>query len=237
MRTLAAVSLALIIGIWSLATLLVEAIGAPVRALAERVEAGPPRKWAFFAGIRRMDTTSGVMLLCPREAIRGAVSIELAALDAASREGKLREWEMELAAADRLLRHGLRCFPYDGNMWLRLAMVQFARTGPTSNVEDMLRLSADVAPNEAWIMGPRMVFAAKLSDFRLPNVRNVLETDIRTLAHYGQIAEVGALYVQVGEEARQVFDESIALVGDERRAALKAAIAANVKSQTPEGAR
>jgi hypothetical protein len=237
MRTLAAVSLTLIIGIWSLATLLVEAIGAPVRALAERVEAAPPRKWAFFAGIRRMDTASGVMVLCPREAIRGAVSIELAALDAASSEGKLREWEMELAAADGLLRHGLRCFPYDGNMWLRLAMVQFSRIGPTSDVDDMLRLSADVAPNEAWIIGPRIVFAAKLSAFRLPNVRNVLERDIRTFAHYGQVAEAGALYAQVGEEARQAFDESLALVGDERRAALKAAIAANVKSQAPEGAR
>jgi hypothetical protein len=237
MRTLAAVSLALIIGIWSLTTLLIEAIGAPVRALAEQVEAGPPRKWAFFAGIRRMDTASGVMALCPRESIRGAVSVELAALDAASHEGKLREWEMELGAADRLLRHGLRCFPYDGNMWLRLAMVQFARTGPTNNVDGMLRLSADVAPNEAWIMGPRIVFAAKLSDFKLPNVRNVLETDIRTFAQHGRVGEVGALYAQVGEQARQLFDESIALVGDERRVALKAAIAANVKSQAPQGAR
>src|SRR5262249_44786208 len=150
---------------------------------------------------------------------------ELAGLDAASKEGKLREWEMELAAADRLLRHGLRCFPYDGNMWLRLAMVQFARTGPTSSVDGMLKLSADVAPNEAWIMGPRIVFAAKLSDFKLPNVRNVLEADTRTFVRHGQVAEVGALYAQVGEEARQVFDASIALVGDERRAALKAAIA------------
>ena len=131
MRTVAAVSLALIIGIWSLATLLIEAIGAPVRALAERVETGPPRKWAFFTGMRRMDTASGAMTMCPRESIRSAVSIELAALDAAHKEGKLREWELELAAADRLLRHGLRCFPYDGNMWLRLAMVEFARTGPT----------------------------------------------------------------------------------------------------------
>jgi hypothetical protein len=237
MRTIAAVSLALIIGIWSLTTLLVEAIGAPVRALAEQVEAGPPREWAFFAGIRRMDTASGVMALCPRESIRGAVSIELAALDAASREGKLREWEMQLAAADRLLRHGLRCFPYDGNMWLRLAMVQFARTGPTSNVDGMLKLSADVAPNEAWIIGPRIVFSSKLSDFKLPNVRDVLETDIRTFAQYGQVAEVGALYAQVGEDARRIFDGSIALVSDERRATLKSAIAANVKSQASQGTR
>jgi hypothetical protein len=234
MRTVAAVSLALIIGIWSLATLLIEAIGGPVRALAERVETGPPRKWAFFTGMRRMDTASGAMTLCPRESIRGAVSIELAALDAAHKEGKLREWELELAAADRLLRHGLRCFPYDGNMWLRLAMVEFARTGPTSNVEDMLRLSADVAPNEAWIIGPRIAFAAKLSAFQLASVRKVLETDVHTFAHYAHAADVGSLYVQVGEEARQIFDEGIALVDDEHRAALKAAIAANVKSQATE---
>jgi hypothetical protein len=151
------------------------------------------------------------MTMCPRESIRSAVSIELAALDAAHKEGKLREWELELAAADRLLRHGLRCFPYDGNMWLRLAMVEFARTGPTNNVEDMLGLSADVAPNEAWIMEPRIAFAAKLSAFQLASVREVLETDVRTFAHYAHAADVASLYVQVGEEARQIFDESIAL--------------------------
>jgi hypothetical protein len=230
MRAIAAVSLALIIGIWSLATLLIDAIVTPVRSLAERIETGPPRASTFFAAIRRMDTEAGALATCPRDLVRSVVSIELAALDAAQRDGKTREWQMGLAATDRLLRHGLRCFPYDGNLWLRLAMVEFARTGPTRNVADMLKMSANVAPNEAWIISPRIVFATKLLDFQLEPVRGVLEADVRTFAQHAHVGDVGVLYVRVGEQGRPVFDQSIALVDGERRTALDAAIASNLKA-------
>jgi hypothetical protein len=234
MRAIAAISLALIIGIWSLATLLIEVIVTPVRSLAERIETGPPRTSTFFSAIRRMDTKAGALAVCPRDLVRSAVSIELAALDSAQRDGKTREWQTGLAAADRLLRHGLRCFPYDGHLWLRLAMVEFARTGPTRNVADMLRLSAAAAPNEAWIIGPRIVFAAKLLDFQSESVRSVLEADVRTFAQHAHVGEVGALYVRVGEQGRPVFDQTIALVDGERRAALDDAIASNLKALPPE---
>lgn len=234
MRAIAAITLALIIGIWSLATLLIEAIVTPVRSLAERIETGPPRAWTFFSAIRRMDPELGAMAVCPRDLVRSAVSIELAALDAASRDGKSREWETGLAAADRLLRHGLRCFPYDGNLWLRLAMVEFARTGPTRNVEEMLKISATVAPNEAWIIGPRIVFATKLLGFQSQSVRSVLEADVATFAQHAHAGEVGVLYIRVGEQGRPVFDQVIALVAGERRAALEAAIASNIKTLPPE---
>ena len=234
MRAIAALTLALIIGIWSLATLLIEAIVTPVRSLAERIETGPPRAWTFFSALRRMDPELGAMAVCPRDLVRSAVSIELASLDAASREGKTREWETGLAAADRLLRHGLRCFPYDGNLWLRLAMVEFARTGPTRKVEEMLQMSANAAPNEAWIISPRIVFATKLLGFQLEAARGVLEADVRTFAQHAHVDEVGALYIRVGEQGRPVFDRSIALVDGERRAALDAAVASNIKRLPPQ---
>jgi hypothetical protein len=234
MRAIAAITLALMIGIWSLGTLLIEAIVAPVRSLAERIETGPARAWTFFSAIRRMDPELGAMAACPRDLVRSAVSIELAALDAASRDGKAHEWQKGLTAADRLLRHGLRCFPYDGNLWLRLAMVEFARAGPTRNVADMLKLSATVAPNEAWIIGPRIVFATKLLDFQSESVRSVLEADVRTYAQHAQVDEVGALYIRVGEQGRPVFDQSIALVEGERRTALERAITSSLKTLPPE---
>jgi len=234
MRAMAAIIVALIIGIWSLATLVIEAIVAPVRSLAERIETGPSRDSTFFSAIRRMDTELGALAVCPRDLVRSAASIELAALDATSRDGKSREWEVGLAAADRLLRHGLRCFPYDGNLWLRLAMVEFARAGPTRNVVEMLKLSGKVAPNEAWIIGPRIVFATKLLGFQLEAVQDVLEADVRTYTQHAHASEVAALYTRVGEQGRPVFDQSLALVDGERRAALDKAIASSLRALPPE---
>lgn len=234
MRAIAAITLALVIGIWSLATLLIEAIVTPVRSLAERVETGPARPWTFFSAIRRMQPDQGALAVCPRDLVRSAASIELAALDAAQRDGQSRDWELGLASTDRLLRHGLRCFPYDGNLWLRLAMVEYARTGPTRNVQDMLKLSADTAPYEAWIIGPRIVFASRLLGFQSEGVRSVLEADVRIFAQHAHIGEVAALYMRVGEQGRPVFDHAIALVDGERRTALDRAIASNLKSLPPE---
>ena len=69
MRAIAAITLALMIGIWSLATLLIEAIVTPVRSLAERIETGPSRAWTFFSAIRRMDPELGAMAVCPRDLV------------------------------------------------------------------------------------------------------------------------------------------------------------------------
>jgi hypothetical protein len=133
-----------------------------------------------------------------------------------------------------LLRAGLRCFPRDGNLWLRLAMVEFARAGPTDDIELMLRLSASAAPYEGWILVPRIAFAAKVLDFRL-GLREMLQKDVRSLVLYGRPAEVGALYFQVGEQARRVFEESFALpIEMERRTALQGAIDAISLTLPPE---
>ena len=181
-------------------------------------------KQSISASTDWVDTTLASLSVCPRDLVRSAVSIELAALDAARKDAASTVWEARLAATGRLLRHGLHCFPLDGNMWLRLAMVEFAGAGPTSTVEEMLRLSADTAPSEAWIIAPRIAFAARLTDFPLPGARQILEKDIATFAQHGNVIEVGALYAQVGAQTRQMFDAQITLIDSERRTALERAI-------------
>ena len=54
---------------------------------------------------------------------------------------------------------------------------------------------------------------------------------LRSMPHVG---EVGALYIRVGEQGRPVFDQTIALIDGERRAALEDAIASNLKALPPE---
>ena len=107
--------------------------------------------------------------------------IGLADLELAHRSGNAGTWAMALAEADVLLRNGIRCFPYDGNLWLRLAVVEFARKGPATDVAQLLTLSAMTAPSEAWIVGPRVAFAARLSELGSTEVRRVLESDILTV--------------------------------------------------------
>jgi hypothetical protein len=159
----------------------------------------------------------------------------MAELELAHRSGNAATWVTALVEADVLLRNGIRCFPYDGNLWLRLALVEFARRGPTTEVAQLLRLSATAAPSEAWIVGPRIAFAARLSELGATEVRRVLESDIRTLVAQARSAEVGELYLKVGDTARQIFDDSIALLErGQRRSELSRTIASLLKALPPE---
>ena len=209
MRAITILALAAVLAIWSMVAISVDAETTPFLAIAERVEANDVSDLGYLARVDRVLAATFGRMPCTRDLLRSAVTIRLARLEGAYRKENPIDWAGLAIDADGLLRSALRCFPQDGNLWLQLAMVEFARAGPTDDVERMVRLSAEMAPNEGWILLPRVVFAAKLVDFR-PTVREVLRKDVHTLVLYARPQEVAALYLQVGERAREVFDEWLA---------------------------
>jgi hypothetical protein len=223
-----------VLAVWSAAAISIDALTTPFLDIAGRIEAGGVQDTAFLARVDRSLGADLNRIPCPRDFLRSAVTIKLARLDGAYRREQPIDWANVLTEANGLLRSSLRCFPQDGNLWLQLAVVEFARAGPTDDVEGMVRLSASLAPNEGWILVPRVALAAKLLDFR-PTIRDVLQKDVRTLVLYARPPEVGALYLQVGEKAREVFDESFARpIEAERRTVLQHAIDAIVATLPPE---
>jgi hypothetical protein len=233
-RAVALLALGAVLAIWSMIAIAVDAETTPFLAIAERVEAKRADDLGFLARVDRVLAANAARMPCTRDLMRSAVTIKLARLDGAYRKNYALGWADLAVEADSLLRNALHCFPHDGNLWLQLALVEFVRAGPTEAVEQMVGLSAELAPGEAWIALPRTTLAAKLIDFRA-SVREVLLRDAHTLVSYANPAEVAALYLQVGERARAVFDEVLAEPLDpERRAALRKAIDAIVATLPPE---
>jgi hypothetical protein len=217
-----------------MAVIAIDAETAPFLAVAERVEARKIDDLGFLARVDRVLAASSARATCSRDLLRSAVTIKLARLEGAYRKNYAIDWGDLAVETDRLLRTALRCFPHDGNLWLQLASVEFVRSGPTDVVERMLLASAELAPGEAWIAVPRTVLAAKLLDFR-STVREVLRKDARTLVLHAHPPEVAALYFQVGERAREVFEEALAgPMQPERRAALRQAMDAVIATLPPE---
>jgi hypothetical protein len=217
-----------------MASISIDAETSPFLAIAERIETGDAHDLGYLARVDRVLGATFARMPCPRDLLRSAVTIKLARLDGAYRGENTIAWGDLAVEAGGLLRSTLSCFPRDGNLWLRLAAVEFARAGPTDDVERMVRLSAELAPNEGWILIPRIAFAAKLMDFR-PTIREVLVKDVRTLVLYARPAEVGALYLHVGARAREVFDERFASpIAAARRTELQRAIDDIVSTLPPE---
>lgn len=234
MRALITIALGAALAVWSIVAISLEADTAPFLAVAERIEARRVDDLGFLARVDRvLSATSGGMP-CPRDLLRSAVTIRLARLDGAYRKKYPIDWAGLAVEADNLLRTALRCFPYDGNLWLQIAMVEFARKGPTDAVESMVRLSAETAPNEGWVLIPRVALASKLVDFRA-TIPEVLRRDVHTLVMHARPQEVAALYLQVSERAREVFEEILAMpIEPARRKALQQAIDAIVATLPPE---
>lgn len=233
MRSLAILALAAALLGWSMVAINIDAETAPFLAIAERVEANGVNDLGYLARVDRVLATTD-RTQCPRDLLHSAVTIKLALLESAYRKDYAIGWADLGVEADSLLRAALRCFPEDGNLWLQLATLEFARTGPTDAVESMVRLSAETAPSEGWILVPRVALAAKLVDFRSA-LQDVFGNDVATLVRYAHPEEVAALYLQVGERARGAFEQSLASIDHrERREALQKAIDALVATLPPE---
>ena len=235
MRTFASTLVVSVLAVWSFATIVIDAAGRPSLSLASRVEMGSRGDLGYLAKVSLGSMAQAGLDVCARPVVRSTVSIRLAQLDLMHRRSDAIAWDAALAETGQLLRVAIGCFPYDGNLWLRLAAVEFSRGGLKPEVEDMLSVSAATTPAEAWIMRPRIIFAAALLEAGSVRARPVLNTDIRAFVGEGHYAEVAELYLQVGDVARGMIVDAIGrLEAGERSAELKHSIDRALMALPPE---
>jgi hypothetical protein len=227
MRIAATIVLALILLIWSVVTFMIELEVLPMRGVAERLEKGPhtsldPR---FFV---RIDKAVEEDRWCAREAVLSNTTIRLAVLDAAYRNQDATQQTEALAKARQTLRRGLLCFPGDGNLWLRLAMVEFAQNGASSRVAELLKTSLAKAPSEAWIIVPRITFASHLDAADVPAAGEVLDTDVLNFLTFARLSDIADLYVGGDERLRSALAARLPALGPERSAAIESIVMARL---------
>jgi hypothetical protein len=224
MRALITAALACFVGVWSLATVVIDVVTSPYRLAAERLEDGASADLAYFTAMSREITSSEKLALCSRDMTRSAASIMLAGIDAALKTLDPVVSGKALAEAQSVLKAGLRCFPQDGNLWLRLAMVELARAGPRADVERMIRLSAAMAPRERWILVQRIAFASRLADLKLASVEDTLRADVETLVRRAAVADIKDVYTRTGSSSRRIVEELLPTLESPRRAMLERAL-------------
>jgi hypothetical protein len=220
--------LALVLLGWSGLTLAVDLlVAAPYREIAEHLETGrvnvPERE--HLERLERNLGVAHVWQLCSRDIVRSAVTVKLTALDEAfGRRAPPASIESALVGAEATLRNALHCLPTDGNLWLRLAIVRFARARAVGESEKQLAMSLAAAPSEAWIMRARFAFAAGLGEPTSAVLASVLQTDAGNLVARARAPDVASLYLAAGASARTILDEQIARVSKTRQEELSAAL-------------
>lgn len=234
MRAAMAIMLALVLLLWSAATVVVDSLFAePYREVAELLEtrrAALPDS-TYFEQVERSLPGNWILFLCSRDIVRSSVTIKLAALEAAYRRKAPTDLGPALESARATLTRALECMPKDGNFWLRLAIVNFAATSGTAIIEQQLKRSLAAAPSESWIAKPRLAFAAQLGGAAHPGIELVVQTDARNLVTYARDAELADFYVNANPEAQKALDVQMPATNVLRSAALARAIAYAAESK------
>jgi hypothetical protein len=224
MRLLATIPLALALLVWSLATIVIDGQASDYRDIAKRLERGGTAPAGYFPPVVAGLKTETALAACSRDMVRSATTISLAALDAAVASGDAAAADAALSDARDILKAGLECFPRDGNMWLRLAMVEYATTKTVQPAARMVALSAEFAPLEGWILRQRLAFGARLAELDQAAVADVLKADIDRFARHGRIADIVDVFAKGDPQARSLMMASFGGLPEQRRDAIVAGI-------------
>lgn len=101
-----------------------------------------------------MDTLSIIAddNICRSDIVRAGMSLILKDLDYRYQSEDVTSRSNGLIFAERYLRHALKCLPVDGNVWLRFAMVRYARTSNLDELAQLISMSQQLAPAEENII-------------------------------------------------------------------------------------
>jgi hypothetical protein len=210
--------LALGLGGWAAARLQEDVAVAPAEQAASYMEQGgelaPDR-------LRPLAAAADLATGCRTGIRRAAVTLHLSGLDVSDGPSAAAAF----APSIRAITAALHCSPLDGNLWLRLAGVEAAADAPLGQVVQALRMSYWTAPNEGWVMLPRIVFAAPLQAAGVPLLAAEFGDDLRNTVLYGASEDVVALRAMLPDALQPKVDRLVAALPETHRSALDDAFA------------
>jgi hypothetical protein len=212
------------VGALSARALVAAAWNADTLDLAAAIESGSSLEAPYLAqfvashGLDRSSTDCGDAFT------RASLTVNLAALETARAETNLPLTDAALASAIGAAGRRLRCNPLDGNAWLREAMLEARAGGVSPAIVAALQLSYWTAPSEAWILGPRLVFATNLVAAGVSGFEPEYQADLRRFAAFAAAERVAAAYVDGAPALRGPLQPLIATQPETRRKAIVAEI-------------
>ena len=208
----------------SLRALIASAWDADVLDLAASIEGGSPSEAAYLGQFVASHGLDQASTNCGDVFTRASLTVNLAALDAATTENNLPLADAALKAAIGAAERRLACNPLDGNAWLRKAMLEVRAGGVSPAVVAALQLSYWTAPSEAWILGPRLAFAANLIVAGVAGFEAEFQADLRRFVSLASSDRVAAAYVDSTAQLRVQIRPLISTQPDGRRHAIVAEI-------------
>jgi hypothetical protein len=193
---------------------------APLRDLAMSIETGAHPDSAYLLTFIRNQGLDRPDSDCADSLTRAELTVALAALTTSAREKNNESVTTSANVALRVVEHRLACSPLDGNAWLRYATILSALGQPSTKVITALRLSYALAPNESWIIEPRILFATFMYVRGEKTFEAQYRRDLELFSTFMPTRAVAAKYVNSPPAVRTFLHSAILDQPDERQKAI-----------------
>ena len=161
---------------------------------------------------------------CDIHAQRALMLLEIPLADAALRSGAVQEFDRRSRSLEGRARQTLGCSPRDSLVWLLLFGLENEHGHLDQRAFDLLSMSYDTSPHEAWIGVRRIVVAIPVLLAAPETVRERILAEFRDLVRHRFVELPARTYLDASPLVRSLLQAQIDQLGAKEKAAFTAAL-------------
>ena len=161
---------------------------------------------------------------CDSHAQRALLLMEIPLADAALRSGAARDYDERVRSLEARARGALACSPRDSFVWLVLFGLETAHGVLDQHAFDLLAMSYETSPNEAWIATRRITLAIPVVLSAPAAIQQRILTEFQGLVSNGFIELPVRAYLRASGATRALLQSRIELLDASRQKAFSEAL-------------
>jgi hypothetical protein len=146
---------------------------------------------------------------CDTPSQRAMLLMEMPLAEAALRSGAANEFDRRIQSLERRSRQVLGCAPRESFVWLLAFDLEVLHGRLTQQSFDLLAMSYETSPNEAWISVRRIVIAMPLVLVAPEPLRQRILYEFQQLIRYGYTTEAARSYWTASQPARSLLHAQV----------------------------
>jgi hypothetical protein len=146
---------------------------------------------------------------CDTHSQRAMLLLEIPLADAALRAGVATEYDRHIQALESRSRQILACTPRDSFVWLLAFDLEVMHGLLNGHSFDLLAMSYETSPNEAWISVRRIFVAVPLLLNAPEPLREAILHEFRQLVYDGFVDEAARVYLAASPAIRALLERRI----------------------------
>jgi hypothetical protein len=146
---------------------------------------------------------------CDDHAQHALMLLEIPLADAALRSGAVQEFDRRMDSLEARARRTLGCAPRDSFVWLLLFGLETEHGLLDEHAFNLLAMSYDTSPNEAWIAVRRIVVAIPVVSFAPEPIQQKILTEFQNLIRRGFVEMPARSYLNASARTRALLQSRV----------------------------